>query len=276
MVTKCQCSPECNEPAENGQYCKEHAIHCPRCQCSPNCKRPPLPNSPFCKKHIKKCKRIAHLSGSELPFDSSRFDKYPGIMESHNCFMYAFNHVNMPRISKCTLKSCPIPFSQPGRSSGYPAWSKVDGKRCPDIIGRLYGDIPGIKLTSFTKRCPKGTRKIAPVADEDEDYHFYRQDSDGYWSHKPGSTPSTHVDSMGRRIYDPQLASRYNKNSGLNYDKFCGYLCVPTKKHKFKRGGTFSKSTFSKKVRKNKGTFSKKVRKNKGTFSKKVRKNKGI
>jgi len=245
MVTKCRCSPECKNPVEKGIYCKEHTIHCPRCQCDPTCKNPPLHNSPFCKKHSKKCTRKSPLSGYEIPFDD-KFNKYPGIKESHNCFMYAFNHIDMPRISKCTLKSCPIPFSQPGRASGYPKWSKVDGKRCPDLIGRLYGDIPGIKMTTFTQKCPKGTRKIAPVIDEDEDYHFYRQDSDGYWSHKPGSTSAVKVDSMGRQIYDPQLASRYNKDSNLNYDVFCGYLCAPINKHKLKRGGLFRKKSAKK------------------------------
>jgi hypothetical protein len=253
-MPKCQCSKECKKPAR-GLYCKEHAIHCPRCQCDPTCTNPPLPNSPFCKKHQKKCTRKAPLSGYETPFDDT-FNKYPGIKESHNCFMYAFDHIDMPKKGKCTLQSCPIPFAQPGRASGYPKWSKVEGKRCPDLIARLYGDIPGIKMTTFTKKCPKGTRKIAAVIDPKEDYHFYRQDKDGMWSHKPGSTSAARLDSMGRPIYDPQLASRYNKDSGLNYKQFCGYLCAPTRKHRFKRGGRFfKKGLFKKKSAKRKHTF---------------------
>lgn len=86
-----------------------------------------------------------------------------------------------------------------------------------------------MKLTSFTKKCPAHTSKIALVVDADEDYHFFRQDTDGMWSHKPGGTPVTNLDAEGRPIYDPKIASRkYDaKGSKLNYDIFCSYLCVP-------------------------------------------------
>ena len=32
------------------------------------------------------------------------------------------------------------------------------------------------------------------------DYHWYRRDSNGYWSHKPGITPVTNLDASGARI----------------------------------------------------------------------------
>jgi hypothetical protein len=206
------------------------------CQCMPGCKNPPLNNSPFCKDHIKFCPRRSPLTGYEPEFDPDRFNKFKGVKEAHNCFAYAFDHIQMPK--KCTKDSCPIPFHQPGRKSGYPKWSKVNGKRCPDVLARLFGDVKGLKMASFEKGCPANTSKIALVTDEDEDYHFYRQDSNGYWSHKPGATDVTHLDATKRPIYDPQLASREYSESGLNYDNFCGYLCAPKgKKLKFKRGG---------------------------------------
>lgn len=214
-----------------------------QCQCSSSCKNPALDNLPFCKKHLYYCPRKAPLSGSEPDFNPPRYNKYRGIKESHNCFAYAFNYLNLPKNKNCTRNSCSIPFPQPGRASGYPKWSKVKGKRCPDLLARLMGDVPGLKLSTFEGKCPAGSYKIAPVTDEDEDYHFYRQDSNGFWSHKPGSTNVTHLDATGRQIYDPKLAVRQYSNSGLNYDKFCGYLCVPAnKKHHFKRGGTRKKN----------------------------------
>ena len=94
-------------------------------------------------------------------------------------------------------------------------------------------------MATFEKRCPKKYSKIALVVDEDEDDHFYRQDSNGYWSHKPGATDVTHIDSTGRPIYDPQLASKLYPGSGLHYNQFCSYLCAPkTRKLRLKRGGT--------------------------------------
>jgi hypothetical protein len=211
-----------------------------RCQCMASCRNPPLDNSPFCAQHIKFCPVRSPLSGSEPEFNPEKYNKYKGIKEAHNCFAYAFNYLHLPKTPKCTKNSCPIPFPQPGRASGYPKWSKVKGKRCPDLLARLMGDVPGLKLTTFQGKCPKDYYKVAPVTDEDEDYHFYRQDSNGYWSHKPGSTDVTHIDATGRPIYNPQLASREYPDSGLNYDNFCGFICVPTtkKRHHLKRGGS--------------------------------------
>jgi hypothetical protein len=207
-----------------------------RCQCMSSCNNPPLKNSPFCAKHLKFCPRKSPMTGFEPDFNPDAYNKFPGLKEALNCFAYAFDYKKLPK--KCSKVSCPVPFPQPGRASGYPKWSKVNGKRCPDLTARLFGDVPDLKLTSFEKRCPKRSSKIALVVDEDEDYHFYRQDSNGYWSHKPGATDVTHIDATGRPIYDPALASRLYPGSGLHYDKFCSYLCAPKRKTlKFKRGG---------------------------------------
>ncbi len=210
----------------------------PHCQCDPTCPHPPEPNSPFCRKHTRSCPRRAPLSGSEPAYQPDKYNRHRGIKESHNCYTYALNYLDLPSSKQCTKTSCPLPFPQPGRASGYPKWSNVKGKRCPDLIARIMGDVPGSSVSTFEAKCPVGKRKIAVVADEDEDYHFYRQDSNGYWSHKPGATEVIHRDATNRLIYDPELASRYYPSSGLHYDHFCSYLCVPsTKKHRLKRGG---------------------------------------
>ena len=207
-----------------------------RCQCDPNCKNPPLDNSPFCAEHMNFCPRKSPMSGYEPNFDPDLYNKHEGVKNAQNCFAYAFDYRRLPK--NCTKESCSIPFPQPGLKSGYPKWSKVKGKRCPDLTARLLGDVPDLKLKSFEDQCPKKYSKIALVVDEDEDYHFYRQDSNGYWSHKPGATDVTHIDGTGRPIYDPQLASRKYPSSGLHYDEFCSYLCVPRRRRlTLKRGG---------------------------------------
>ena len=221
-----------------------------RCQCSITCKNTPLPNSPFCKEHVRFCPRKSPLSGCEPEYNPDKYNKKKTILESHNCFAYAFDHIDIPDPASCSEESCAVPFHQPGRKSGYPKWSQVKGKRCPDLIARLFGDVKGLRMTTFKNKCPGKSSKIALVADEDEDYHFYRQDSNGMWSHKPGGTKVTNIDATGRPIYDPALASRLYTNSGLNYDKFCGYLCAPKGRTlKFKRGGNRS---WLRKTRKNK------------------------
>lgn len=211
-----------------------------RCQCAPECKQPPLSQSPFCEHHRIRCPRISPLSGDEPRYRPEKYNKTRRIRDSHNCFAYAFDHLEIPPEEECNEKACPVPFHQPGRRSGYPKWSEVKGKRCPDLISRLRADIHGIETTTFTRKCPKGTSKIALVVDPSEDYHFYRQDSNGYWSHKPGAMPVTNLDATGRLIYDPALATRkyVSKSGDLDYTEFCSYMCAPRRKSlRFKRGG---------------------------------------
>ena len=61
------------------------------------------------------------------------------------------------------------------------------------------------------------------------DYHFVRQDSNGFWSHKPGSTPVENVDASGRLITNPETADFFydphNKGTGYNY-QFYRYIFV--------------------------------------------------
>jgi hypothetical protein len=213
----------------------------PRCQCDPKCMNKPLSGKqPFCEKHAHgKCRRIAPLSGYEPNYDPQKYNATRRTRESHNCFAYAFDHYDIPPENECNEKSCPVPFHQPGRKSGFPKWKHVQGKRCPDLLARLKADVPGVKLAKFSQMCPKGTSKIAFVTDPKEDYHFYRQDSNGLWSHKPGATNVINTDAHGKIIYDPELASRNYSNKGnkINYKHFCSYMCVPRRKHTFKRGG---------------------------------------
>lgn len=213
----------------------------PQCQCDEKCPLPPLEGSAFCTNH-QSCTAISPLSGDEPPYDPNQWNKHKGVKEAHNCFAYAYGFMDMPQTPKCTNESCPISFPQPGRASGYPKWSKIKGKRCPDIIARALGDVPGSKRTSFTQRCPKGMRKVAFIADPKEDYHVLREDkttdNTGKWSHKPGGTDVTNVDASKRPIVNPTLADFNYPDSGLNYKNFCGYLCIPaTRKHRLRRSG---------------------------------------
>ena len=98
------------------------------------------------------------------------------------------------------------------------------------MMARILGDNPDVSMTTFNNKCPMGTSKIALIVDENEDYHFLRQDSNKFWSHKPGARKVTNLDASKKLIYDPALADyNYKKNANgyLNYDTFCSYMCVP-------------------------------------------------
>ena len=79
--------------------------------------------------------------------------------------------------------------------------------------------------------CPVGTYKVALVV-SDDDYHWYRQDSDGLWSHKPGITPVTRLDENQHYIIDPQIADRGS------YTSFLGYFAVSPWNNCYSYSGT--------------------------------------
>ncbi len=209
------------------------------------------------------------LSGSEPHYDPTVWNNNPAIQKSHNCYAYAMGQISPDAVSACTTtlgvntpmnpasreatrglslgeqapatsttahKRCPTP--QPGHSSGFPRIRDVKGKTCHDIRRRTMTDNMGVSDTTFGDVCPAGTSKIALAVDPAHDYHYYRQDADGLWSHKPGRDPVTNRDADGNLIVDPRTAKRDNRKKGtnLNYKRFCGFMCVP-------RGHTLSLSS---------------------------------
>ena len=50
--------------------------------------------------------------------------------------------------------------------------------------------------------------QVALVIAPNRDYHWYRQNSDGTWSHKPGKTAVVKVDRPNEIIYDPETCDR--------------------------------------------------------------------
>lgn len=63
---------------------------------------------------------------------------------------------------------------------------------------------------------------MALVIAPNQDYHWYRQDRDGRWTHKPGRTSATNVDNSGQIITNPETANR-----GA-YTQFGGYFFSPS------------------------------------------------
>jgi len=84
----------------------------------------------------------------------------------------------------------------------------------------------GRSIRTATKNTTPGSDeyKIAIVVAPGQDYHFYVQNSDGYWSHKPGTSSCTRYDASGNLITDPQAANR--NYSYANYSTFCGYYIM--------------------------------------------------
>jgi hypothetical protein len=130
----------------------------------------------------------------------------PGVSYGHqyrnNCYNYSCN--------KATDT-----FAQPGYAHG----AQYVATDCPSVSA-------GAQADGLTAR-PDGTpaagnccHTVALVMAPGYDYHWYRLDTNGMWSHKPGGTPARNTDNSNNLIADPRVADR-----GV-YTQFCGFFTV--------------------------------------------------
>jgi len=203
------------------------------CQCydeqtGKGCTRVPLEGSLFCAQH-QNCPG-SPLSGSEPIRDAKYYNK-PYVRKSHNCYSYAmFVHDPMGEQLCKKYGNCRDEFHQPGAKTGHRnALNKEERRSCKVVENLMMGDIPEVTKSTFQARCPTGMSKVGAVVHKGVDYHWYRQDRDGYWSHKDGSNKVKTFDALKRLIFNPELASRDYRwqGSDLNYEDFCGFYCVP-------------------------------------------------
>jgi len=162
---------------------------------------------------FKSNKEFSPLSGSELEYDPDKWNKDYNIKNNHNCYSYALGKIVRGLESK----------AQPGYASGF---EHIDDKDydCKAFRERLKRDSPGSYLEKFDNSCLPGFYKIFLALDPENDYHWWQQNKNGYWSHKPGSTDVVDVDASGEKIKNPLKANR--KYDSLNYYKPCFFSCV--------------------------------------------------
>jgi hypothetical protein len=158
-------------------------------------------------------KELSPLSGSELNYDPNLWNNTDSIRESHNCYSYAMGKIVKGLESK----------AQPGYASGF---NHVNNNNftCSSFRKRLKKDVPGSYLETFDKSCLPGFYKVFLALDPGNDYHWWRQDSNGMWSHKPGSTNVVNVDASQKKIKNPLLSNRHFKNR--NYKEPCFFACI--------------------------------------------------
>lgn len=154
------------------------------------------------------------LSGYEPKYEPKKWNNEI-IIKNHNCYSYMMNAIVSKRKNK----------SQPGYFSGYPSVSNNE-YTCDNYFKRIKKDNPSIYKIGFDEKCKKGHYKaFMAISDgSDPDYHFYRQDKNGYWSHKPGRREATDLDASGKKIKNPFLADRNYQY--YNYKTACSMFCV--------------------------------------------------
>ncbi len=182
--------------------------------------------------------RMLPTNGYELNYSPN---DWSGIIEPlTNCFQYMLNCQAKP-----WSPTQPWIFAQPG---DYSHNSIIGYESDPDIIVYAVDNDVNYYNEEFNTTkifepiekydiCPLGSYKVALVIGEypinnnetGYDYHWYRQDSDGLWSHKRGGSPVTRIDSATRYIIDPELASRNYPD--CNYSTFVGFFAVTPWNH---------------------------------------------
>ena len=134
-------------------------------------------------------------------YKPEKWNDADGIQYKNNCYNYACNKITNT-------------YAQPGRAAG----NMYSALNCTAVTKGAISD--NLKTTQSDITCEHCYHKVALVIWLGWDYHWYRQDKNGKWSHKPGGTQATNLDNSGNLITDPQTADR-----GL-YIEFCGYFCA--------------------------------------------------
>lgn len=106
-------------------------------------------------------------------------------------------------------------FAQPGRAAG----AMYAALTCAAVLPAASAD-ELIDSPNANNTCSGEGHLVALVIAPGWDYHWYRMNRNGRWSHKPGHTPVTNLDNSGVAIKDPRLADRGP------YTDFCTFMVV--------------------------------------------------
>jgi hypothetical protein len=136
------------------------------------------------------------------------------VQKCNNCYNYAANKKTNT-------------YALPGRAStaNYGQYSARDGALLDGFVlpqsGKCADEVSG---DGTVRPCQTKVALFIGSFGEEFDWHFYRQDADGTWSHKPGGAPARNTDESGAVISNPETANRCG--DAFCYSQFVGYLCA--------------------------------------------------
>lgn len=152
-------------------------------------------------------------TGAEPTYDPTK-------PRANNCYTYAIQDFNS--------------YFTPQSPDGYEA---RDG--CAALSEGVVTDSKG---KARVIECPQPEEAPHAMCDNDEynvmlfrgvmglefgyDFHFYRQDSNGFYSHQEGKSKATSLDADGKLINDPRSANRKNSDFKAPYDELCSCFCI--------------------------------------------------
>lgn len=159
-----------------------------------------------------------------LKYDNENFTTE----HNNNCYTYAINQPVDP-FTKEPYRS--YNYCQPGNLGNRSGKDKL-APGYTNIIELVKEDLNAIGLdivpSTFEEYIPNDKCWKIASAIYSGDYHWYRQNDDGTWSHKMGPSTVRNHDNNGNVITNPETC---NRGSYIQFNGF--YMIIPLKK---KRG----------------------------------------
>lgn len=140
-------------------------------------------------------------------YNPGRWNDGGAVQLTNNCYNYANDQITNT-------------FAQPGRAAGKPIQALQCVGNPPTRGAQPAAQADGLApVGGFGGNLGAGQGwYVALVIWPGIDYHWYRQDDNGCWSHKPGRTAARNTDNSGNQITDPQTCDRGP------YVNFCTYM----------------------------------------------------
>lgn len=140
----------------------------------------------------------------------------PNTKKYNNCYAYALQDLKLNRKKK----------PQPGELCKLNKL-KTNDFSCDKLVERVLCDYPNdIYKINKGESCPCNEYEVSLFLDNtnnNKDYHFYKKNSNGFWTHKQGSLAVTNVDADNNLIKDPLKSNRKYKKH--NYFEHCSNFC---------------------------------------------------
>lgn len=161
--------------------------------------------------------------GGEHPYNPDYWN-HPNNIFRANCYAYALNI-----FSDDTNDRHAGYIFEPGYKTGSYRLIASAPYKVDTMIAAVEADMQKlgrtIRSATYKEKPGRNEYKVAFVLMADEGlFHWYRQDSNGYWSHKLGLTKVYNTDASGNLITDPQTCDR--KYPSVNYNVWGGYYII--------------------------------------------------
>ena len=145
---------------------------------------------------------------------------HPNVVGRNHCYNYALDRLNNIHRNPGLAAGLILPPQQVGLGAIVAQYAIHDGL-IPIVTVLPYPYI-NRSLIQSPDHWPVALFTSGPGPGiPNGDYHWYRRDDGGYWSHKPGiKDPATNLDDNGNDILEPTKCARGT------YQAFVGYFLV--------------------------------------------------